>query len=186
MSYQKHCPGCFEDKACAPVCPHCGYDESEPRSAVFLPHGMTLVGQYRVGKVLGKPGGFGITYLGWDVNLHQRVAIKEYLPRDIAGRNPGSPEVTMHTSGDRDSFEFGREQFVREARIVAQLDHPNIVGVRGFFKANGTAYLVMDYYEGLSLSDYLTTMRPTIQRTSAPRIFKPTFMPICTATSTYF
>ena len=55
-------------------------------------------GQYRVGKVLGRPGGFGITYLGWDIYLQQRVAIKEYLPREICSRTPNSLEVSVQTS----------------------------------------------------------------------------------------
>lgn len=162
VSYQKHCPGCYVDKAGAPVCPYCGYDEAMPRSRLFLPHGIVLAGQYRVGKVLGRPGGFGITYLGWDVNLQQRVAIKEFLPRDICARAGDSLDVTVHTDQERNGFEFGKEQFLREARIVAQFDHPNIVRVRAFFKANDTAYLVMDYYEGLSLSDYLSNVRRII------------------------
>lgn len=150
------------DKSGAPVCPYCGYDEATPRSRLFLPHGIVLAGQYRVGKVLGRPGGFGITYLGWDVNLQQRVAIKEFLPRDICARANDSLDVTVHTDQERNGFEFGKEQFLREARIVAQFDHPNIVRVRAFFKANDTAYLVMDYYEGLSLSDYLSNVRRII------------------------
>ena len=172
--YQKHCPGCYVDKAGAAVCPYCGYDESAPRSRLFLPHGIVIGGQYRVGKVLGRPGGFGITYLGWDVNLQQRVAIKEFLPRDICARSMDSLDVTVHTDHDRTGFDFGKEQFLREARIVAKFDHPNVVRVRSFFNANGTAYLVMDYYEGMSLGDYLTNMRRTIE----PEVAVPLIIPI--------
>ena len=172
-SYQKHCPGCFQLKGGVPVCPHCGYDESTPRSPIFLPHGTILGTQYRVGRVLGRPGGFGITYLGWDVNLQQRVAIKEYLPREIAQRMPNSLEVDVHTADDRRGFEFGKEQFLREARIVAKLDHPNIVRVRNFFNANSTAYLVMDYYEGMSLGDYLSTVRARLEPELAVPLIKP-------------
>ena len=173
MSFQKHCPGCFQNKNGAAVCPHCGYDESQPRSTLFLPHGSILFDQYRVGKVLGRPGGFGITYLGWDVNLQQRVAIKEFLPREIAVRSGESPEVHAHTPEDKKGFDFGKEQFLREARIVAKLDHPNIVRVRNFFNANGTAYMVMDYYEGMSLGDYLGSVRQVIPPEIAIPLIKP-------------
>lgn len=78
------CPGCFQKKPPAAICPQCGYDESEPRSPLALPHRTLLQGQYRIGRVLGKPGGFGITYLALDTGLATRVAIKEYLPRDLA------------------------------------------------------------------------------------------------------
>lgn len=171
--YQKHCPGCFQLKGGAAVCPHCGYDEATPRSPLFLPHGMILGGQYRVGRVLGRPGGFGITYLGWDVNLQQRVAIKEYLPRELAARTQDNLEVSAHTAEDRRGFEFGKEQFLREARIVAKLDHPNIVRVRNFFNAYSTAYLVMDYYEGMTLGDYLTSVRTRLEPALAIPLIKP-------------
>ena len=173
MAFQKHCPGCFHDKGGIAVCPVCGYDESLPRPPLFLPHGIIIGGQYRVGRVLGQPGGFGITYLGWDIHLQQRVAIKEFLPRDIATRHPGQLDVATHTEETRSNFEFGKEQFLREARIVAKLDHPNVVRVRAFFNANGTAYLVMDYYEGLSLGEYLSRVRKVIEPALAVPLIRP-------------
>ncbi|HEX4871982.1 MAG TPA: SUMF1/EgtB/PvdO family nonheme iron enzyme [Nevskiaceae bacterium] len=173
MKYQKHCPGCFKRKDGEAICPACGYDESQARSPLFLPHGTLLAGQYRVGRVLGSPGGFGITYLGWDVNLQQRVAIKEFLPPEIAARVPLALGITVHTQDNRKAFDVGREQFLREARIVAALDHPNIVRVRSFFNANDTAYLVMDYYEGLSLDGYFHAVRPVLDAPLAIALFRP-------------
>ncbi len=173
MSFQKHCPGCFADKGGAAVCPVCSYDESATRSPLFLPHGIIIGGQFRVGRVLGHPGGFGITYLGWDIHLQQRVAIKEFLPRDIVTRHSGDITVSTHTQETRSAFEFGKEQFLREARIVAALDHPNVVRVRSFFNANDTAYLVMDYYEGMSLGDYLGRVRSVIEPALAVPLLRP-------------
>lgn len=173
VQYQKHCPGCFARKNGVPVCEVCGYDESVPRSPIFLPHGTLLASQYRVGRVLGKPGGFGITYLGWDVNLQQRVAIKEFMPPEIAARVPESLNITVHTQDHRRGFDTGKDYFLREARTVAQLDHPNIVRVRNFFNANDTAYLVMDYYEGMTLDDYLTSVRPTFDASLAISVIRP-------------
>ncbi|MDP1543859.1 MAG: bifunctional serine/threonine-protein kinase/formylglycine-generating enzyme family protein [Polycyclovorans sp.] len=155
------------------MCAICGYDESQPRASMFLRHGVILDGKYRVGRVLGRPGGFGITYLAWDIPLQQRVAIKEYLPRALANRDTDTLTVSVHTADERATFEAGREQFLREARIVAGLDHPNIVRVRGYFNANGTAYLVMDYYEGISVGDYLATVSPTMEPALAVGIIEP-------------
>lgn len=173
MSFQKHCPGCFADKGGVAVCPVCQYDESASRSPLFLPHGIIIGGHFRIGRVLGQPGGFGITYLGWDIHLQQRVAIKEFLPRDIVTRHPGVLDVSTHTQETRSAFEFGKEQFLREARIVARLDHPNVVRVRSFFNAHDTAYLVMDYYEGLSLGDYLSRVRSVIEPALAVPLIRP-------------
>jgi len=173
MSTQKHCPGCFQDKAWLSECPHCGYDESATRPGIYLPHGALIGGQFRIGRVLGKRGGFGITYLGWDVHLQQRVAIKEYLPRELAGRRDHGLDILLHSPDDAAAFDAGREQFLREARIVASLDHPNIVRVRSFFRANGTAYLVMDYYPGISLGEYLATIRPRLPAEVAVRLLRP-------------
>jgi serine/threonine protein kinase len=135
------CPGCFADKGAANPCPNCGCDEMVERSPLVLPHRTLLHDQYLVGRVLGKPGGFGITYLGFDWHLQTRVAIKEYLPRELAGRGIDRATVVVHSQEEGEAFRYGLEQFLREARTLAQLDHPNIVRVRLFFEANGTAYL---------------------------------------------
>mgnify|MGYP003666613921 CR=1 FL=1 len=174
MTYQKHCPSCFTLKDAVAVCPQCGFDESTARSALFLPYGTVLAGQYRVGRVLGKPGSFGITYQGWDINLQQRVAIKEFLPPDIAERVPRSADVAVMEPEERQRFENGKAAFLREARIVAQLDHPNVVRVRTFFNANGTAYLVMDYYDGMTMATYLAEKQPSL----APELAIPVMLPI--------
>lgn len=165
--FQKHCPGCFENKQGFALCPHCGYDESAGRSPQFLPHGTLLASTYRIGRVLGRPGGFGVTYLAWDVHLQNKVAIKEYLPRDIAGRSDDGLHVTPHVSEQKPNFEFGLEQFLSEARMIAKFDHPHIVRVRNFFRTYGTAYLVMDYYDGRSLGDYLSHVQQAVEPKAA-------------------
>src|SRR5262245_14379599 len=121
--------------------------------SIALKAGTMLVGQYTIVGVLGRPGGFGITYLAEDIRLDTLVAIKEFLPRELATRAPDSSAIITH-SGDHDSsFNRGLEQFLREARTLAKIHHPSVVRVRQFFEANGTAYLVMDYLEGQTLSD---------------------------------
>jgi serine/threonine protein kinase len=165
--FQKHCPGCFENKQGLAACPHCGYDESAPRSQLLMPHGTILAGTYRIGRVLGRPGGFGVTYLAWDTQLQQRVAVKEYLPRDKVGRDASTLQISVHMPEQEAHFNFGLDQFLSEARMIAKFDHPNIVRVRNFFRAFGTAYLVMDYYEGRSLGDYLSQLDKPIEAAAA-------------------
>jgi len=149
------CPGCFQETGGSHLCPHCGYDEQAPRPAKTLAPRTLLHGQFLVGRVLGKPGGFGITYLGWDRGLHRRVAIKEYFPRDIAGRETDRTTVTPDSTDDASNFQHGLEQFQTEARTLARLDHPNIVRIHQVLAAHGTAYLVMEYYPGLTLAEHL-------------------------------
>lgn len=171
--YQKHCPGCFENKQGLAQCPHCGYDESLPRSPLLLPHGTVLSDTYRIGRVLGRPGGFGVTYLAWDMHLQQRVAVKEYLPRDLVAREPATLAVTVHVPEQAANFNFGLDQFLAETRMIAKFDHPNIVRVRNFFRAHGTAYMVMDYYEGRSLGDYLGQLEGTVNAEAAASLLLP-------------
>ena len=150
------CPGCFQEKGSSPKCLRCGYDESQKRGGLVLPHHTRLAGErYCIGKLIGRPGGFGLTYLSWDDRLNKCVAIKEYLPRDISGRATDHKSVLPHSSDDAENFAYGLARFLDEARTLAQLDHPNIVRVQDFFEDNGTAYLVMDYYDGITLHDYL-------------------------------
>ena len=108
---------------------------------------------YVLEHVLGQ-GGFGITYLARDTNLDRRVAIKEYLPSDIARRRPdASAHPSTESHGER--YAWGLERFLSEARTLARFDHPNIVRVHSVFEANNTAYMVMRFEEGEALSTLL-------------------------------
>ena len=117
-----------------------------------LPQGYRLQ-EYELVRVLGF-GGFGMTYLGFDHNLNKAVAIKEYLPSDIATRT-GNNSVAPQASQFRDDFEWGQERFLDEARALARFDHRNIIKVYRFFEAHSTAYIVMEYAEGETLSAFL-------------------------------
>lgn len=99
------CPGCFVSKKSASGCSHCGLSAAQKHPALALGPYVLLNNQYVVGRVLGKIGGFGITYLGWDTRLEARVAIKEYLPRDLAGREANRKTVAPHpeVTGSPDS-----------------------------------------------------------------------------------
>lgn len=108
---------------------------------------------YEIREILGQ-GGFGITYLADDKNLAHEVAIKEYMPIDLAARaTDGSLQSISQTHQER--YEWGLKSFIEEARTLGLFNHPNIVRVRNVFQSNNTAYMVMDYELGESLQDIL-------------------------------
>lgn len=117
---------------------------------------------YRVESVLG-PGAFGITYLAEDVRSGRPVAIKEYMPSQIAVRGrDGASVVPMHSQA-REWFEFGMQRFREEAQTLVTFEHPNIITVERFFEDNGTAYMVMEYHRGESLAETIETRGPIAQ-----------------------
>lgn len=135
-----------------------------------LPIG-TVLSDYRIDSILGQ-GSFGITYLALDTMLNRRVAIKEYFPREFAARDGTQMVRAAGNKEDRDNFLWGLDSFLKEARVLALFDHPNIVPVRRFFELNGTAYLVMDYCEGTPL-DELTRKNGPLSREVLSRLITP-------------
>ena len=134
-----------------------------------LPRGHRLH-EYELLRVLGF-GGFGMTYLGFDHNLDKAVAIKEYLPDDIAVRTRNN-SVIPKASQFRVDFDWGMDRFLDEARTLACFDHRHIVKVYRFFKAHGTAYIVMEYAEGETLSEFLKR-NGTLTETELKAILNP-------------
>jgi len=108
---------------------------------------------YRIEEVLGQ-GGFGITYLAYDANLEQHVAIKEYLPMELAVRE-GDFSVYPASRAHDTRYRWGLDRFLAEARTLARFKHPAIVRVNSVFEANNTAYMVMEYQLGMSLQAVL-------------------------------
>ena len=106
---------------------------------------------YEINSVLGQ-GGFGITYLARDTNLNHWVAIKEFLPSGLASRSHES-KVEPISEGHSDTYGWGLQRFVSEARTLVKFRHPNIVLIHNVFEANNTAYMVMEYVEGRTLED---------------------------------
>jgi len=123
---------------------------NEKRRHNALPDGYKLH-WYEIHAILGR-GGFGITYLALDTNLNHEVAIKEFLPTDLAMR---ASDSSIHPISDEhlDIFSWGLNRFINEAQTLAQFRHPNIVLVHSVFEANGTAYMVMEYEKGESLEE---------------------------------
>lgn len=120
-----------------------------------LPIG-TYLAEFEITRVLGE-GGFGIVYLAQDHSLQRRVALKEYMPSALAART-GPSSVAVKSERHRETFELGLRSFVNEARLLAQFDHPSLVKVYRFWEDNGTAYMVMPFYEGITLKDKLREM----------------------------
>lgn len=155
--FETLCLGCIEDKGHTMKCPLCGYDNAavQEASSISLKPATVLHGKYLLGRVLGI-GGFGITYIGLDINLRVKLAIKEYYPRHIAARVPGETTVKPHDDKTDDEFKNGLKAFLKEARAAAQFEHhPNIVTVKDYFENNGTAYMVMSYIDGKPFNKYL-------------------------------
>lgn len=172
MNPERICFGCFQEKELGGYCPHCGFGENEEQPYLALPLGTLLNGRYMLGKVLGM-GGFGITYLGYDLTLDIKVAIKEYMPSSIATRNSDRYNVTL-TGRTEDDYRQGMENFLEEAKILAKLQNtPNIVSVQNYFKENNTAYFVMEYIDGMSLKDYLADQGGKILYVQALAILEP-------------
>ena len=124
--------------------------------AYALPAGYMLE-EYRIEGMLGR-GGFGMTYLAQDTHLNKRVAIKEYLPNDLAMRD-AERTVRPKSSADAGNYRWGLERFLAEAQVLAGFDHAHINKVYRRFQAHGTAYLVLEYVSGETLSDRLRRMK---------------------------
>ena len=167
------CLGCMEDFRDYP-CPNCGFDPGQGQKNTFsLPPQTILYGKYLVGRVLGQ-GGFGITYIGWDIALARKVAIKEYYPSGQVSRVPGSRSLIWSESDSAVAArQDGLEMFLKEARKMARVDDiPGVVRVRDLFRENDTAYIVMDFVEGETLKARLTRTGP-MSWDQAKEIFQP-------------
>ena len=114
---------------------------------------------FEVKQVIGV-GGFGVTYEADDPTLNRRVAIKEYFPGTLALRGEDGRTISARASDTDGFFEYGLRRFLDEARILAQFHDPHIVRVLRYVETNGTAYLIMDYEEGVSLEDHLRRYGP--------------------------
>jgi formylglycine-generating enzyme required for sulfatase activity/predicted Ser/Thr protein kinase len=139
------------------------------RVAAPLPGGdalprATRLFEYEIERVLGH-GGFGITYLARDTHLDKTVAIKEYLPTELAYRH--GTHVSARSPDERSAFCWGLQAFINEARTLARFSHPNLVPVHRFFQANDTAYFVMEYVEGETFAGLLRREVPDEARLRA-------------------
>ena len=176
----KRCNGCMKLKTQSPVCEWCGYDENTQNDIHQLPVGTVLKEQYRVGRTLGQ-GGFGITYLGWDLYLDIPVAIKEYYPSGVVMRDSTVTMDVVSWSGDEGArFRNNKERFLREAKMLARFSQvPEIVQVKNFFLANNTAYIVMEYVEGITLKEYVQMHGGKLGVQQTLEILRPVMEALC-------
>lgn len=127
-----------------------------------LPMG-TRLGEFEIVDLIGE-GGFGIVYLAYDHSLERHVALKEYMPSGLATRTT-KMAVTVKSQHNASTFTAGLKSFINEARLLAQFDSPSLVKVHRFWEGNGTAYMVMPYYQGITLKQALKErkIKPTEQ-----------------------
>lgn len=137
-------------------CPYCMHLEGTPQDEAYhLPKGTVLADRYVIGTVIGF-GGFGVTYKAWDSMLMIVVAIKEYFPSNLVKRMPGHKSIIVYDGNKRVEYYEGLNRFLEEARNMARFeDNPNIVHVDNFFKENETAYIVMEFLDGMNVKKYL-------------------------------
>jgi serine/threonine protein kinase len=121
-----------------------------------LPLG-TKLGEFEIIGLIGV-GGFGIVYLAHDGSLDRQVALKEYMPSELAERE-STTSVAVRSQRHAEAFAAGLRSFINEARLLAQFDHPSLVKVYRFWEANGTAYMVMPFYEGVTLKQALRDLK---------------------------
>lgn len=153
----KRCMGCMEIYGGEfEICPHCGYVEgTKAEEAIHMDPGTLLHDRYMVGRVLGF-GGFGVTYIGWDGKLEQKVAIKEYLPSEFSTRMPGQTFVTVFNGEKSEQFRDGMNKFIEEAKHLAKFQNePGIVRIFDAFAENETAYIIMEFLNGETLTERL-------------------------------
>lgn len=150
------CLQCFGTLDSSRVCLSCHKKADDtPAPPHHLPQRTMLADKYLICKALGE-GGFGITYLAWDVSCGRKVAIKEYYPSGYVNRMPRSNQVIINSKQNQAASNRGLKRFIDEAKTLAKVKNlPGIVSVRDFFSANGTAYIVMEYLDGVSLKKYL-------------------------------
>ena len=177
MKIEKLCINCMQERRSPDgICEFCGFDM---RTFELPRHHMRpftiLAGKYLIGNAIGE-GGFGITYIGMDLNLEVKVAIKEYYPQGAAVRDCRTNDSTVwsYSKSTQVFFEEGREKFINEAKTIAKFRNvPEIVGVIDFFRENQTAYIVMEYLDGQTLKQYLKVKGGKIPADELLRMMKP-------------
>ncbi len=174
MDINKLCLKCMQEYISNGRCTSCQTMVGFTQEPVFaLPPNTILHGRYLVGAVLGH-GGFGITYVAYDLKMNQRVAIKEYMPDGLSTRIPGTTEMTVHTN--QEHYHYGLNKFLEEARIIYKYNEDsNIISVSALFEENRTAYYVMEYLDGCDLKRYIVSKGGKLPWSEASSLLFPVF-----------
>ncbi len=150
------CLSCFNEYEDSNICPFCGKEPLKQKEPIDLMPGTILAGRYLIGENVGT-GGFGIIYRSFDLKFETVIAVKEYYPRRIVTRAAGTKDIIVNTKG-REEYEYRKKRFLAEARNMAKLgDNKNIPNVFEYFEENNTAYIVMEFLEGMSLGEMLNS-----------------------------
>lgn len=173
MNINNLCMKCMSKVNEDGICLKCGFNKSNyQQSAHHLPLNTILAGKYIVGTVLGE-GGFGITYMGYNINLDLAVAIKEYYPNGLVTRE-NNTTVNSYVGDKTEIFQKGKKRFLDEARILGRFNSkPGVVSVNDFFAENETVYIVMEYIEGSTFKSYLAKMRGNLPANQVFEMMKP-------------
>ena len=169
------CYHCFHNIQEERACPYCGYNPADDagKYPFALRPGTILANRYVLGRVLGQ-GGFGITYVAYDYQTRSRIAIKEYLPSEIATRIQNSNMLQVYSANMFQDFEDGKRQFLEEARTLGEfVGNDHIVGIQSYFEENNTAYFAMEYLEGITLKNLLLERQEPISVSEADQILLP-------------
>lgn len=175
MNIEHLCLSCMADKGDQEFCPRCGWSSKSyvPGSSSFLVPGTIINSRYLVGLVIGCAG-FGVTYIGWDMLLRMKVAIKEYAPYGLAFRKQNEPTLSVCLGEKEKLFKIGLQKFFEEASLLSRIEeYPGLVSVINYFTANNTAYIVMDYAEGMSIDRYANNFGGRISFDKALTILFP-------------
>ena len=177
MKIENLCINCMREmQEPGGICEFCGFNvETFELPRHHMRPFTILAGKYLIGNVIGE-GGFGITYIGMDLNLEVRVAIKEYYPQGFAVRDSRTNDSTVwsYSESTQTFFEEGREKFINEAKTIAKFrELPEIVGVTDFFRENQTAYIVMEYLDGQTLRQYLKINGEKIPAENVVQMMRP-------------
>lgn len=158
MDIKELCINCFRNTGGEEVCMHCGYIQSDkPKQLCHLYPHTILNERYIIGRVINN-GGFGVVYKAYDMKLENIVAIKELLPtqNSMVNRVPNTTDVIPVNEQRAQQFELFKQKFLQEARTMAQFSQcESIVRIYDYFAANNTAYLVMEFLDGVTLREYL-------------------------------
>lgn len=169
-----YCYNCMKQIAddCT-FCAYCGHSTAAHNHPHHLTPGTTLNNKYLVGNAIGE-GGFGITYVGLDLVLDRKIAIKEFFPSGFANRNNTlTNNVTLNYDNEGEYFKKGVEHFLQEAKSIAKFhDEKSVVDIISFFEENNTAYIIMEYIDGETLSDRIRS-KGTYEPVEALKLFIP-------------
>lgn len=171
------CLNCFGTLEQDRVCTSCGKKADD---TLAPPHHLDrrtlLYKRYLIDKAIGE-GGFGITYRAWEITSGKRVAIKEYFPSGYVSRDPRSNNVIINSRQSQAPSNRGLKRFIDEAQNLSKItDHSGIVEVLNFFSANSTAYIVMEFLDGISLKNYIKRKGGKLAPTDALTILKPVIL----------